>query len=66
MRQRLRCGEGENMLSRPLVREIAVITAVKMVILIAAGLLVFGPEKLDVTAPSVEEHVLHSALETLK
>ena len=61
-----RMRDGENMFSRPLVREITVITVVKMVILIAAGLLVFGPGRVDVTATTVEARVLYSVLETLR
>jgi hypothetical protein len=56
-------GDQPFMISRPLAREIAMIVAVKTAILIAAGLLVFGPNRLDVTATSVEAHVLHPAPE---
>lgn len=52
------------MFSYPLVREIVAIVAIKMAILIGAGLLVFGPNRVAITASSVEAHLFHSALES--
>lgn len=52
------------MFSHPLAREIAMIVAIKAAILIAAGLLVFGPNRVAISANSVEAHVFHSALES--
>ncbi len=46
------------MFRHPLAREIAVIVAVKTAIIVAAGLLVFGPHRLLVTSSTVEAHVL--------
>jgi hypothetical protein len=48
------------MFRHPLAREIAVIVAVKTAIIVAAGLLVFGPYRLHVTASTVEAHLLQS------
>jgi len=46
------------------VREIAVIVAIKMAILVAGGLLVFGPNRLAISAHSVEVHVFQIAPES--
>ncbi len=48
------------MFRHPLAREVAVIVAVKTAIIVAAGLLVFGPHSLHVTSSTVEAHVLQS------
>jgi len=52
------------MFGRPLVREIAVIVAIKTVILVAAGLFVFGPNRVAISAHSVEVHVFQIAPES--
>jgi hypothetical protein len=51
------------MLRHPLAREVAVIVALKMAIVIAAALFVFGPQRIHVTSNSIEEHVFHSPSE---
>lgn len=64
MRSRLDWCDVAVMFSYPLVREIVAIVAIKMAILIGAGLLVFGPNRVAITASSVEAHLFHSALES--
>lgn len=53
-----------DMFNHRLAREIAVIVAVKMAIIVAAGLFVFGPERLHVTSSAIEAHLFGSVLES--
>lgn len=47
------------MLQHPLAREVAVVIAVKTLLVLAAGLLLFGPgQRPRITAGSVEDRVL--------
>ena len=51
------------MFSHWLARDVAAIVVIKTAILIAAGVLVFGPHRVAITASSVEAHIFHSAPE---
>jgi len=48
------------MFSHQLARDIAVIVVVKMAIIIAAGFMVFGPQRPQLTSSSITAHLLHS------
>lgn len=52
-----------SMFGHQLARDIAVIVVVKMAIIIAAGLMVFGPQRPRLTSSSITAHLLHSTPE---